>query len=38
MPRLSLLTAGPIPPNPGEMVSSRRSATIVRELAAKVFD
>lgn len=38
LPRLALLTAGPIPPNPGEMVASKRFALLVRELAAKGFD
>ena len=38
LPPLTLLTSGPIPPNPGEMVASRRLATIIRELAAKGFD
>jgi tyrosine-protein kinase len=35
---LTLLTAGPIPPNPGEMVASRRFAQLVRELADRGFD
>ena len=38
LPPLTLLTSGPIPPNPGEMVASRRLATIIRDLAAKGFD
>jgi Mrp family chromosome partitioning ATPase len=38
LPPLTLLTSGPIPPNPGEMVASRRLATIIRELAARGFD
>ena len=38
LPPLTLLTSGPIPPNPGEMVASRRLASIIRELAAKGFD
>ena len=37
-PPLTLLTSGPIPPNPGEMVASRRFAGLIRELAAKDFD
>jgi succinoglycan biosynthesis transport protein ExoP len=37
-PRVTLLTAGPIPPNPGEMVASRRFALIIREISAKGFD
>ncbi len=37
-PPLTLLTSGPIPPNPGEMVASRRFADLIRELAAKDFD
>jgi Mrp family chromosome partitioning ATPase/capsular polysaccharide biosynthesis protein len=37
-PPLTLLTSGPIPPNPGEMVASRRFAGLIRELAAKEFD
>ena len=37
-PQLSLLTSGPIPPNPGEMVASRRFAQIVRELAGRDYD
>ena len=36
--RLWLLTSGPIPPNPGEMVASRRFAEIIKELAAMPFD
>jgi Mrp family chromosome partitioning ATPase/capsular polysaccharide biosynthesis protein len=36
--RLSLLTAGPIPPNPGEMVASRRFAAMIEELGAMKFD
>ena len=38
LPPLTLLTSGPIPPNPGEMVASRRFAEIIRELADKEFD
>jgi succinoglycan biosynthesis transport protein ExoP len=38
LPRLTLLTAGPIPPNPGEMVASKRFAMLIRELSAKGFD
>jgi len=37
-PRLTLLTAGPTPPNPGEMVASGKSATIIRALVAAGFD
>jgi Mrp family chromosome partitioning ATPase/capsular polysaccharide biosynthesis protein len=37
-PPLTLVTSGPIPPNPGEMVASRRFAEIIRELAARDFD
>ena len=37
-PRLTLMTSGPIPPNPGEMVASKRFATVIRDLAAKGFD
>jgi succinoglycan biosynthesis transport protein ExoP len=37
-PPLTLLTSGPIPPNPGEMVASRRFAQLIRELADKGFD
>ena len=37
-PPLTLLTSGPIPPNPGEMVASRRFAMLIRELADKGFD
>lgn len=36
--RLWLLTSGPIPPNPGEMVASRRFAALVDELTAMPFD
>jgi Mrp family chromosome partitioning ATPase len=36
--RLWLLTSGPIPPNPGEMVASQRFQDIVSELAAMAFD
>jgi Mrp family chromosome partitioning ATPase/capsular polysaccharide biosynthesis protein len=36
--RLTLLTSGPMPPNPGEMVASRRFAALIRELADKGFD
>ena len=38
LPPLTLLTSGPIPPNPGEMVASRRLATIIHELASRGFD
>ena len=37
-PGLTLLTSGPIPPNPGEMVASRRFATTIRKLADRGFD
>jgi Mrp family chromosome partitioning ATPase len=36
--RLWLLTSGTIPPNPGEMVASRRFAAIIKELTAMPFD
>jgi len=36
--RLWLLTSGPIPPNPGEMVASQRFKDIVTALAAMSFD
>jgi len=36
--RLWLLTSGPIPPNPGEMVASRRFAAMIEELGARKFD
>lgn len=36
--RLWLLTSGPISPNPGEMVASRRFAAIIQQLAAMPFD
>jgi Mrp family chromosome partitioning ATPase len=36
--RLWLLTSGPIPPNPGEMVASQRFKDIVTELAGMSFD
>ena len=35
---LTLLTSGPIPPNPGEMVASRKFAEIVHELVERGFD
>jgi Mrp family chromosome partitioning ATPase/capsular polysaccharide biosynthesis protein len=35
---LTLLTSGPMPPNPGEMVASRRFTELVQELAAMPFD
>ena len=38
LPRLTVLTAGPIPPNPGEMVASRRFASLIHELADRPFD
>ena len=37
-PRLTILTAGPIPPNPGEMVASRRFAGLVHELSERPYD
>ena len=36
--RLWLLTSGPIPPNPGEMVASRRFAAMVEDLSGMKFD
>ena len=36
--RLWLLTSGTIPPNPGEMVASKRFAAIIKELSAMPFD
>ncbi len=36
--RLWLLTSGPIPPNPGEMVASQRFQDLVASLAAMDFD
>ena len=36
--RLWLLTSGPIPPNPGEMVASQRFKDIVAALSAMSFD
>jgi Mrp family chromosome partitioning ATPase/capsular polysaccharide biosynthesis protein len=36
--RLTLLTAGPVPPNPGEMVASQRFCGLIRELAQMPFD
>ena len=38
LPPLTVLTSGPIPPNPGEMVASRKLVTIIRELADRGFD
>lgn len=35
---LALLTSGPIPPNPGEMVASRRFAEIIHELVERGYD
>ena len=35
---LTLLTAGPVPPNPGEMVASRRFSELVAEIGALPFD
>ena len=37
-PRLSVLTAGPPPPNPGEMVGSQRFASLISELKSMPFD
>ena len=37
-PSLKVLTSGPIPPNPGEMVASQRFADILDRLAAMPFD
>lgn len=37
-PRLTLLAAGPQPPNPGEMVASRQFATMISELSTRKFD
>ena len=36
--RLWLLTSGPIPPNPGEMVASKRFKDLMTSLAAMSFD
>lgn len=36
--RLWLLTSGPIPPNPGEIVASGRFAALIEELSAMAFD
>ena len=36
--RLWLLTSGPIPPNPGEMVASQRFQDLIASLAAMNFD
>ncbi len=38
LPRLTLLTSGPIPPNPGEMVASRRFAHAHPRARGKGFD
>ena len=35
---LTLLTSGPIPPNPGEMVASRKFAEIIHELVERGYD
>jgi Mrp family chromosome partitioning ATPase len=35
-PRVSVLPSGPIPPNPGEIVSSRRFGEIIERLATQV--
>lgn len=35
---LWILTSGPTPPNPGEMVSSKRCATMIQELIGQGFD
>ena len=37
-PSLSLLPAGPAPPNPGEMVGSQRFASLMSKLKAMPFD
>ena len=37
-PRLCVLTAGPPPPNPGEMVGSQRFASLISELTSMPFD
>jgi Mrp family chromosome partitioning ATPase/capsular polysaccharide biosynthesis protein len=37
-PRLTLMTAGPPPPNPGEMVASKQFATMIHDLSMKRFD
>ena len=37
-PGLWLLTAGPTPPNPGEMVGSQRFASLIGELKSMPFD
>jgi Mrp family chromosome partitioning ATPase/capsular polysaccharide biosynthesis protein len=37
-PQLTLLTAGPPPPNPGEMVASKRFASLISQLSRRKFD
>lgn len=37
-PSLKILTAGPVPPNPGEMVASQRFTAILDQLSAMPFD
>jgi len=37
-PRLWLLTAGPPPPNPGEMIGSQRFASLIGQLKSMPFD
>ena len=37
-PRLYVLTAGPLPPNPGEIVASKRFETILAELKESMVD
>ena len=37
-PRLFVLTSGPVPPNPGEMMASRRFETLLEELHASSID
>jgi len=38
VPRLWLLTAGPHPPNPGEMIGSQRFASLIGQLKSMPFD
>jgi capsular exopolysaccharide synthesis family protein len=37
IPNLSVITAGPVPPNPAELLSSNRLRTLIEELSAR-FD
>ncbi len=37
LPKLSVLTSGPIPPNPSELLSSERTASVIQELSS-VYD